>query len=241
MNDHYRAAIYLNNVGVTLLNGGSSNQALITLRDAVQIISILCSRQQLPESSLVDAAKRRATQSLARPKIDHNARKSGIAVIAQDALVYSSFNCALQNYYYVVHIDSIDPSRTRSAQDLDTMTYDIECATMLFNLGMTYKLLNKECPVEALVAFALAYSLLEPTIQKWLEGSLLNDKNRMDECDWCRILLIGFLSLQKLKEYALQVGIDKQHAAAILKIMEYAIVSFQKLEGNIWDAVAAAA
>ncbi|GAX21171.1 hypothetical protein FisN_14Hh382 [Fistulifera solaris] len=106
---------------------------------------------------------------------------------------------------------------------------------------MTYELVNKQCPIEALVSFSLAYSLLEPTIQKWLEGTLPQDKNRIDECDWCRILLVGFLSLQKLKEYALQIGIDENHATSILEIMEFAIILFQRTDSTVGEVVAAAA
>lgn len=240
MNDQYRAAIHLNNVAVTLLKGGSSLQALNTLRDAAQIVSNLCTRQIPDDSSLVNAKLIQAAQSLAHPVIDHAVLpKKSIAVIAEDTLVYSNFQFALHGYY-VVHIDNLDPSRNHYYQDQET-SYDIECATILFNLGMTYKILNKECPVEALVGFSLAYSLLEPTIQKWLEGSLLQGTNRIDECDWCRILLIGFLSLQKLKDYALHVGIDQQHAAKILEIMESAIVAFKQTDGTVYEVVAAAA
>lgn len=239
MNDQYRAAIHLNNVAVTLLSGGSSIQALNTLRDAVRIVSGLCSRQ-LPASALVNDTLIRAAQSFAHPVIDHAAFScKTLSVIAEDTLVYSNFKFALHGFY-VVHIDSLEQSRNDCIHDHET-SYDIECATILFNLGMTYKILNKECPVEALVAFSLAYSLLEPTIQKWLEGSLLEDTNRIDECDWCRILLIGFLSLQKLKDYAVHIGIDENYAARILEIMESAIISFKQSNDPVCEVVAAAA
>ena len=240
MNDQYRAAIHLNNVAVSLLSGGSSIQALNTLRDAARIVSNLCSRQ-LPESlSLVNDTVTRAAQSLAHPVVDHAAfSHKTISVIPEDTLVYSNFKLALHGYY-VVHIDSFEQSWNDRSLGQET-SYDIECATILFNLGMTYKILNNECPVEALVAFSLAYSLLEPTIQKWLEGSLLEDVNRIDECDWCRILLIGFLSLQKLKDYANHIGIDQQYAASILEIMESAIISFRQTNDPVCEVVAAAA
>jgi hypothetical protein len=234
-NNPYRAAIYLNNVAVTLLKGGCSLQALNTLRDAVQIVSSLCSRE-LPELSLVNLTLLKAAQRLANPLIDHAILSSKeVTVIAEDTLVYSNFKFALHGHY-VIHIDSLDQSGSSFEQD-----QAIECATILYNLGMTYELVNKQCPIEALVGFSLAYSLLEPTIQKWLEGSLPRDKNRIDECDWCRILLIGFLSLQKLKEYALLIGIDEDHAARILEIMEFAIISFQRTDSTVGEVVAAAA
>ncbi|GAX13609.1 hypothetical protein FisN_14Lh382 [Fistulifera solaris] len=235
MNNPYRAAIYLNNVAVTLLKGGCSLQALNTLRDAVQIVSSICSKELL-ESSLVNATLMKAAQRLANPVIDHGSlSKKDFTVIAEDTLVYSNFKFALQGYY-VVHIDSLDQSRSNYEQD-----QPIECATVLYNLGMTYELLNTQCPIEALVGFSLAYSLLEPTIQKWLEGSLPKDKNRIDECDWCSILLIGFLSLQKLKAYSLQIGIDEDHATSILEIMKFAIIWFQKTDSTVGEVVAAAA
>jgi hypothetical protein len=236
--DH-RAAIALNNMGVSLLKRRAYRQGMETLKDAIFVMERvlrppLISSQRVGETpnstSYAEAKVHRASKRMANPQPIPSA--GGIDVVSQCA-IFSHRSCSGS----LLHRASssllrIEATDLVSREDRDS---DLESSIMLYNFGLAHLCMAKlaKTPIKlqegALKLFNMAYSILATLSD--IEGHGIRED----------MVLLAATTLNNIVALLTQMG---KHSEANESYQELArlgraIQEFQRC--NLEDQVAAAA
>lgn len=200
----HKGAIYLNNVGCSLLELGAFQDALETFRDSVAVMKTVCTSAGPPTTTAVQDASpnllqciQRADQRLAfpQPLKTHQPQHFGLLMLED----YHKFEFDTHLLHHPHHT-LICPVRVNDVPQIDP---DLDSATMLFNLGLSYACVAKcqtvsshrdELKAAAARVFDLADSILHHTHNQACNDKACNRPTFDDE----RLRLIAMVNIAVL-------------------------------------------
>jgi hypothetical protein len=246
----FKAAAYLNNAAVSLLQRRSYVKAVRTLSDAISIIKDASSRQAqahctsqrlpttLPEKECFAAVQERlqnAAQRLSHPAVDPIQKATNIGVVSDNESPPSFLGAtsrSLENVTYLIRIDSAEFEEAPCRGDLAVTT-----SIIFYNFAIAYRCLAslaskptsyaEKHDNRALHLLHLAYSASCSVTSQF-----------------SRIQLVNLLVLHNLVELSHQEGFDERRRveyATRLGQLRHVICKLEALEGKFSAKVAPAA
>lgn len=227
-NEHtYRAAVALNNIGVSLLEACCYDQALVTMLDAFSVIKVACSpakqdghddeagtpRQGSASPSMVDVdsklrrayernACRQETSPCHQPTTQVRAVSDDPSAADLEAVVRSTYEPRRRGLVYAIRLESSSLDFPTDAMECSGCQEEaaFHCNIVLHNLGLAYLCLSRSCgDVRSLALSQKGVTLLHLCDQVL---ATLSEQTSQKFHQYRRVLFLGMVSTISHRHFA---------------------------------------